>query len=191
MSSSNELLVDLSAQILSKDRDLAGKDAEIAELKRCLREAQEGMEVEKEKTKSLEIDLTAEKVKAETAEEAHKVSIAALNLAQENYAEVQSTVEPLVSDLGWMQHHEVVHIANLILNAIKLDKAVAVLTMAARSAGHRGGYVECAAHVEEALQQHFGTHHYFVTDQAKEALLRAEENYYNLSLQSWSWLLRC
>ncbi|KAF5771980.1 hypothetical protein HanRHA438_Chr13g0582541 [Helianthus annuus] len=74
--------VDLNAQILSKDRDLAGKDAEIAELKRRLFEAQE-------KNESLEIDLAAEKVKADTAEEARKaaeearkISTSALNLDQ-------------------------------------------------------------------------------------------------------------
>ncbi|KAM0007928.1 hypothetical protein Hdeb2414_s0127g00805561 [Helianthus debilis subsp. tardiflorus] len=99
----------------------------------------------------MEIDLTAEKVKAETAEEAHKVSLAALNVAQENYAEVQSTMGPLISDLEWMQHHEVVYIANSILNATELDRAVDALTMAAGAVGHRVGYVECANHVEEAL----------------------------------------
>ncbi|KAF5818871.1 hypothetical protein HanXRQr2_Chr02g0071071 [Helianthus annuus] len=67
--------VDLSPQILRKDRDLAGKDTEIAKLKRQLREAQEGLEAEKQKTESLEVDLIAEKVKAETAEEARKVSM--------------------------------------------------------------------------------------------------------------------
>ncbi|MFS7913794.1 hypothetical protein Hanom_Chr02g00145881 [Helianthus anomalus] len=119
--------VDLSPQILRKDRDLAGKDTEIAELKRHLREA--------------------------GAQGQH----AALIVTQENYAEVQSTVEPLVSDLGWMQHQG---IANSILNATKLDKAVVVLTMVARAAG-RSGYVKCATH---------------------EALVWAEENYNNLSL---------
>ncbi|KAJ0561287.1 hypothetical protein HanHA300_Chr06g0221191 [Helianthus annuus] len=44
-------------EILSKDRDLAGKDAEIAE-----------------KNESLEIDLATEKVKADTAEEARKAT---------------------------------------------------------------------------------------------------------------------
>ncbi|KAJ0680697.1 hypothetical protein HanPI659440_Chr16g0627241 [Helianthus annuus] len=74
--------VDLSAQMNSKDRDLAGKDAEIVELKHRLREAHEGLETEKQKTDSLEIDLTAESVKAETAEEVHQVSLASLNLAR-------------------------------------------------------------------------------------------------------------
>ncbi|KAJ0611799.1 hypothetical protein HanHA300_Chr01g0019841 [Helianthus annuus] len=137
--------VDLFAQIISKDRDLAGKDAEIVELNRCLREAQEGLEAERQKNESMEIDLTAEKVKADTAEEAHKI-------------------------------------ANSILNAMELNKAVVALTMAARETGHRLGYVECAAYVEESLQQHFGTRHCSVNDQAEEGLLRAEENYDNLSL---------
>ncbi|KAJ0441464.1 hypothetical protein HanIR_Chr16g0798051 [Helianthus annuus] len=129
--------VDLSAQINSKDWDLASKDAEIAELKRRLREVHEGLEAEKQKTDSLEIDLTAERVKAETAEEARQVSLASLNLAQENYAEVQSTVEPLLSDRECMKNFDIAHIANSILNATELDKAVAALTMAARAAGHR------------------------------------------------------
>ncbi|KAM0069572.1 hypothetical protein Hdeb2414_s0001g00003191 [Helianthus debilis subsp. tardiflorus] len=81
----------------------------------------------------------AEKVKAETAEEACKVSQTALNVAQENYAEVQSTVEPLITDLGWLQHYG---IANSILNDTELDRAVAVLPMVARAAGHHVGYVE-------------------------------------------------
>ncbi|MFS8035252.1 hypothetical protein Hanom_Chr17g01590871 [Helianthus anomalus] len=148
--------VDLSAQIISKDRDLAGKDAKIAELKRRLREAQKGLDEEKQKTESLEINLITEKVKAETTEKVRKVSLMTLNAAQKDYAEVQSTVEPLISDLGWMQHHGVAH----------TDKVVAVLTMAAWAAGYRAEYVECVTHVEEA----------------EEGLLRAEENYDNLSL---------
>ncbi|KAJ0791466.1 hypothetical protein HanOQP8_Chr01g0005851 [Helianthus annuus] len=48
--------VDLNAQILSKDMDLAGKDAEIAELKRRLFKAQE-------KNESLEIDLAQRRLK--------------------------------------------------------------------------------------------------------------------------------
>ncbi|KAJ0561555.1 hypothetical protein HanHA300_Chr06g0224261 [Helianthus annuus] len=76
------LQVELSQQIITKDKDLAGKDVEIAELRRRLREAQENLEAEKQKNDSLEIDLTAEKVKAETAEEARKVSQAALKVAR-------------------------------------------------------------------------------------------------------------
>ncbi|MFS7998844.1 hypothetical protein Hanom_Chr12g01158821 [Helianthus anomalus] len=56
--------VDLSAQINNKDCDLAGKDAEIAELKRRMRESHKGLEAEKQKTDSLEIDLIAERSKA-------------------------------------------------------------------------------------------------------------------------------
>ncbi|KAM0041209.1 hypothetical protein Hdeb2414_s0011g00363641 [Helianthus debilis subsp. tardiflorus] len=47
--------VELNAQILSKDRDLAGKDVEIAKLKRRLRKAQEGQDAEKQKVESFEI----------------------------------------------------------------------------------------------------------------------------------------
>ncbi|MFS7905755.1 hypothetical protein Hanom_Chr01g00051391 [Helianthus anomalus] len=73
-------------------------------------------------------------------------------------------------------------IVNLILNATELDKAVAMLMMVAQAASHRLGYVECVAYVEEALQQHFGTRHCSVNDQAEEGLLRAKENYDDLSL---------
>ncbi|KAJ0785616.1 hypothetical protein HanOQP8_Chr02g0045191 [Helianthus annuus] len=109
----------------------------------------------------MEIDLATEKVIAETAEEARKVSLAALNVAQEKYVEVQSTVGPLISDIGWMQHHGVAHIANSILNATELNQVMDALTKAARVVGHCAGYVECANHVKEALQQHFGTCHCF------------------------------
>ncbi|MFS8020249.1 hypothetical protein Hanom_Chr15g01413321 [Helianthus anomalus] len=136
---------------------------ETFELKRRLHEAQEGLEAEKkileaerQKTDSLEINLVAEQVKAETAEEAHKVSLAALIVAQENYAEVQSMVEPLLSDREWMQNFGIAHIANSILNATELDKEVAALTLVARASGHHARYLECAKHVEEALHQHFG-----------------------------------
>ncbi|KAM0035814.1 hypothetical protein Hdeb2414_s0015g00450971 [Helianthus debilis subsp. tardiflorus] len=131
------LQVELSQQIISKDKDLADKDVEIAKLQRCLCEVHESLEVERRKSDSLEINLAAEKVKADTVEEARKVRHAALNVAQENYAEVQSTVEPLITDLGWLQHYGVAYIANSILNATELDRAVAVLTMATRAAGHR------------------------------------------------------
>ncbi|MFS7946083.1 hypothetical protein Hanom_Chr06g00531851 [Helianthus anomalus] len=66
-------------------------------------------------------------------------------------------------------------VANSILNATELDKAIVALIEVARVVGHRGGYVECAQHVEEALHQHFRTRHYSVTDQADEMLARAEE----------------
>ncbi|MFS7912594.1 hypothetical protein Hanom_Chr02g00131791 [Helianthus anomalus] len=140
--------VELSQQIISKYKDLADKDVEIAELQGHLREVHETLEAERRKSDSLEINLAAEKVKAETMEEAHKVRQVALNVAQENDVEVQSKVEPLITDLGWLQHYGVAYVANSILNATELDRAVAALTMAARAAGHRAGYVECAVHVE-------------------------------------------
>ncbi|KAJ0684355.1 hypothetical protein HanLR1_Chr11g0390311 [Helianthus annuus] len=147
-----------------------------------MREAQENLEAVKQRNDSLEIDLTTEKVKVETTEEAHKVSQATLNVAQENYAEVQSTVEPLITDFGWLQHYGLAHIANSILNATELDRAVVALTMVARAAGHHVGCVECAAHVEDALRTRFGTRHCSVSEGAEEGLLKAEENYDNLSL---------
>ncbi|KAM0041292.1 hypothetical protein Hdeb2414_s0011g00364661 [Helianthus debilis subsp. tardiflorus] len=145
--------VDLNAKILSKDRDLAGKDAKIVELKRRLREAQEGLEAEQQKNESMETDLAAEKVKANTAKEARKIGLSALNVYQTNYAEAQSIVDTLLADSEWMQHHRVAYVA-------------AALTMVARAAGHRAGYVECTKQVEETLKQHFGTRHCSVSDQA-------------------------
>ncbi|KAJ0815949.1 hypothetical protein HanPI659440_Chr00c25g0736161 [Helianthus annuus] len=68
------LEVELSQKLIDKNKDLACKDVVIAELQRRLRESQEALEVEKQRGESLEIDLAAEKVKAETTEEARKVS---------------------------------------------------------------------------------------------------------------------
>ncbi|MFS7911576.1 hypothetical protein Hanom_Chr02g00119771 [Helianthus anomalus] len=58
-----------------------------------------------EKNESLKIDLAAEKVKADTAEEARKaaeevrnISTSTFNVAQNNYAEAQSIIDTLVSE---------------------------------------------------------------------------------------------
>ncbi|KAM0042760.1 hypothetical protein Hdeb2414_s0010g00333571 [Helianthus debilis subsp. tardiflorus] len=146
------------------DKDLTGKDAEIAELKHRLFEAQE-------KNESLEIDLPAEKVNADTSEEARKaveegrkISTSAVNVALTNYAEAQSIVDTLLSDSEWMREHGVAYVANSILNATELDKVVAALTDATRAVGHRAGYVECTNPVETKQKQHFGTSHCSVTD---------------------------
>ncbi|MFS7936591.1 hypothetical protein Hanom_Chr05g00417351 [Helianthus anomalus] len=164
--------VEVNAQIVNKSKDLAAKDVEIAELKRRLFEAHE-------KSESLEIDLAAEKVKADTAEEARKaaeearnISTSALNVAQNNYVEAQSIVDMLVSKSEWMRNHGVA----------ALDQEVAALTDAARAIGYCGGYLECTQHVEEVLGQHFGTRHCSVTDQADEVHSQAEEFYDHLSL---------
>ncbi|KAM0005132.1 hypothetical protein Hdeb2414_s0219g00837451 [Helianthus debilis subsp. tardiflorus] len=134
--------VKLKAQVASKDKDLAAKDVEIAELKRRLHEAQD-------KSESLEIDLEAERVKVATAEEAKQradeardISTSALNIAQNNYAEAQAIVDTLVSDSEWMRTRGVAVIANSILNASEMDTAVAALIDASRAVGHRGGYLE-------------------------------------------------
>ncbi|KAJ0839236.1 hypothetical protein HanPSC8_Chr14g0604481 [Helianthus annuus] len=65
---------------------------------------------------------------------------------------------------------------------VLLDAAVAALIDASRAAGHHGGYLECARHVEEVFGQEFDISHCSVTDQADAALARAEEVYYHLSL---------
>ncbi|KAJ0754126.1 hypothetical protein HanPI659440_Chr09g0343431 [Helianthus annuus] len=174
--------VELNARIVNKDKDLAAKDVEIAELKRGLFEAHE-------KSESLEIDLVAEKVRGDTtkgarrtAKVARNISNSALNVAQNNYAEAQSIVDTFVSESEWMRNHGVAAVANSILNATELDQAVATLTDAARAVGHRGGYLECAQHVEAALGQQFGSRHCSVTDQADEVLSQAEDFYDHLSL---------
>ncbi|XP_035836082.1 uncharacterized protein LOC118484198 [Helianthus annuus] len=81
-----------------------------------------------------------------------------------------------------MRSRGVVLVANSILNAGELDRAVAALTDAARAVGHRGGYLECAIHVEEMLGQEFDVSHCSVTEQADAALARAEDSYDNLTL---------
>ncbi|XP_022030346.2 myosin-6-like [Helianthus annuus] len=98
----------LKAQLASKDKDLHAKDVEITELKRRLRE-------QTDKSESLETDLEAERVKAATAEEAkqkadeaREISTSALNVAQNNYAEAQSIVDTLVSEVEWMRGRGVV-----------------------------------------------------------------------------------
>ncbi|KAJ0448723.1 hypothetical protein HanHA89_Chr17g0720261 [Helianthus annuus] len=128
---------ELNVRVESKDKDLAAKDVEIAELKRRLFEAHD-------KNKSLEIDLEAERVKVETAEEAKKkaeeardISTSALNVAQNNYAEAQTIVDTLVSESEWMRSRGVVVIANSILNATELDEAVSALIDASCAVGHR------------------------------------------------------
>uniref|UniRef100_A0A251TK96 Putative transposase (Putative), gypsy type n=1 Tax=Helianthus annuus TaxID=4232 RepID=A0A251TK96_HELAN len=173
-----QMEVELTAakvQLSNKDKDLHAKDVEIAELKRRLNE-------QIDRCESLEIDLEAEKVKAADAEEARAVSTAALNVAQTNYSEAQGIVDTLVSEAEWMRTHGVVLVANSILNANELDRAVAALTDAARAVGHRGGYLECADHVEQMLGQEFDTSHCSVTEHADAALASAENSYDNLSL---------
>ncbi|KAM0069780.1 hypothetical protein Hdeb2414_s0001g00005541 [Helianthus debilis subsp. tardiflorus] len=81
-----------------------------------------------------------------------------------------------------MSNRGVAAIANSILNATEMDEAVAALIDASRAVGHRGGYLECAQHVEEAFGQQFDTHHCSMTDQADSILSRAEEVYDHLSL---------
>ncbi|MFS7903717.1 hypothetical protein Hanom_Chr01g00027311 [Helianthus anomalus] len=169
-------------EIVNKDKDLAAKDVEIAELKRRLFEAHD-------KNESLEIDLEAERVKAKTAEEAkkaimegHDISTSSLNVAQNNYVEGQTIVDTLIFESEWMRNRGVAVIANSILNVTKLDQAVAALTDVARPVVHRGGYLEGAQHFEEALGQHFGTRHCSVSHAADSMLSRSEEGYDHLSL---------
>ncbi|KAF5765522.1 hypothetical protein HanXRQr2_Chr15g0704711 [Helianthus annuus] len=66
--------VEFSARIVNKDKDLAAKDVEIVELKHRVFEAHE-------KSESLEIDLEAERVRADTAEEAKKAAVEARDIS--------------------------------------------------------------------------------------------------------------
>ncbi|MFS7935461.1 hypothetical protein Hanom_Chr05g00403731 [Helianthus anomalus] len=173
---------ELNARVENRDKDLAAKDVEIAELKRRLFEAHD-------KNESLEIDLEAERVKAKTVEEAKRAAVearnintSALNVAQNNYAEAQTIVDTLVSQSEWMRNKGVVAIANSILNATELDEVVVALTDVARAVGHRGNYLECAQHVEEALSQPFDTRQCSVCDQTDSILSRVEHVYDHLSL---------
>ncbi|KAM0060876.1 hypothetical protein Hdeb2414_s0004g00129321 [Helianthus debilis subsp. tardiflorus] len=150
---------ELNAQVANKDKNLAAKDVEIAEFKHRLFEAHD-------KNESLEIDLETERVKAATAEEAKQradeardISTSTLNVALNNYAEAQSIVDTLVSETEWMRTRGVAAIANSILNATEMDEVVAALIDASHAVGHRGGYPECAHHVEEAFGQEFDTRH--------------------------------
>ncbi|KAJ0560657.1 hypothetical protein HanHA300_Chr06g0213811 [Helianthus annuus] len=81
-----------------------------------------------------------------------------------------------------MRSRGVALMANSILNASELDIAVAALIDASRAAGHRGGYLQCAQHVEEVFGQEFDVSHCSMTDQANAVLAYAEEVYDHLSL---------
>ncbi|XP_021975381.1 putative uncharacterized protein MYH16 [Helianthus annuus] len=72
--------------------------------------------------------------------------------------------------------------ANSILNAGELDGVVAALIDASRAVGHRGGFLECAQHVEEVFGQEFDTSHCSVTNEADAELAHAENAYDHLSL---------
>ncbi|KAJ0716215.1 hypothetical protein HanPI659440_Chr13g0510191 [Helianthus annuus] len=88
----------------------------------------------------------------------------------------------LVSEGEWMCGRGVVLMANSIPNASELVAAVVALIDASRAVARRGGYLECAQHVEEAFVQEFDVSHCSVTDQADAVLTRAERVYDHLSL---------
>ncbi|KAM0039673.1 hypothetical protein Hdeb2414_s0012g00384751 [Helianthus debilis subsp. tardiflorus] len=94
---------ELKKQLAARERDLSGKDVEIVRLKRCLLDTQD-------KCESLEIDLGAEKERADAAEGALNVAQTSLNVAQDNYVEAQTMLETLVNNSGWPQHHGIIHI---------------------------------------------------------------------------------
>ncbi|KAM0046017.1 hypothetical protein Hdeb2414_s0009g00310871 [Helianthus debilis subsp. tardiflorus] len=77
---------ELKAQVSSRDKDLAAKDVEIAELKHRLQE-------KTDKSKSLEIDLESER----------DISTSALNVAQNNYSEAQGIIDTLAAEAEWIR----------------------------------------------------------------------------------------
>ncbi|MFS8024570.1 hypothetical protein Hanom_Chr16g01464771 [Helianthus anomalus] len=144
-------------QIVSKDRDMACKDAEIAELTRRLLESQD-------KTEYFKVDLEAEKKRVDGVVEAHDISQAALNVAQDNDAEIQSTIEALeVGVVATIWDHAckslLLSVANAVLNSIELNQTVMALTVAVRHKGHHEGYTECVPHVEVALHVKWDNSH--------------------------------
>ncbi|MFS7911295.1 hypothetical protein Hanom_Chr02g00116441 [Helianthus anomalus] len=70
----------------------------------------------------------------------------------------------LVSESEWMRTRGVALSANSVLNASEMDAAVAALIDASLAVGHRGGYLECSHHMEEAFGQEFDTSHCSVYD---------------------------
>ncbi|KAF5806831.1 hypothetical protein HanXRQr2_Chr05g0226211 [Helianthus annuus] len=133
---------------------LSSKDRDLHAKDAEIAELKRRLNEQIDRCESLEIDLEAERVKAAT----------------------------LVSEAEWMRTRGVALVANSILNAGELDHAVAALTDAARAVGHRGGYLECASHVEQVLGQEFDVSHCSVTERADAALAHAENSYDNLTL---------
>ncbi|KAM0002069.1 hypothetical protein Hdeb2414_s0344g00872871 [Helianthus debilis subsp. tardiflorus] len=88
----------------------------------------------------------------------------------------------LSSEAECMRGRGIMLMAKSILNAGKLDGTVATLIDALRAVGHRGGYLECAQHVEELFGQEFDISHCSVTDEANAELARAENAYDYLAL---------
>ncbi|MFS7955650.1 hypothetical protein Hanom_Chr07g00645111 [Helianthus anomalus] len=106
----------------------------------------------------------------------------ALDVAQDNYVEVQSVVEPLVKTSEWLQQYGIVNVANAVLNFLELDQTVVVLTFVARQVGHHEGYNECAFHVRETMQANWDNNHYSVDAKAEKVYAGQQEKYNNLAL---------
>ncbi|KAJ0667472.1 hypothetical protein HanPI659440_Chr17g0678181 [Helianthus annuus] len=111
-------LAEVKAQLSGRDKDLTARDVEIAELKRRLRE-------QVDKSESLEIDLEAERSKTVSAEEARQkaeearaISSTPLNVAQNNYAEVQGIVDTLSSEAEWLRGRGVCLVCSIRLTFV-------------------------------------------------------------------------
>ncbi|KAJ0694650.1 hypothetical protein HanPI659440_Chr15g0611221 [Helianthus annuus] len=92
-------------------------------------------------------------------------------------------LETLVNNPVWLQHHGIIHVANVVLNSVEIDETVAALMVAARSVGHQEGYHECVAHVYEDLKVQWDDR--FSTSHGKNVegvFTAAQEAYDSLSL---------
>ncbi|XP_021975072.1 eukaryotic translation initiation factor 5B-like [Helianthus annuus] len=153
-------------------RKIVDLETKIAELTSKVEEAHG----EKAAKQQMEVELSEAKVQLSRKDrdlQAKDIEIAEL---KRRLNEQIDKCESLEIDLGAEK------VANSILNASELDRAVAALTDAARAVGHRGGYLECASHVEQMLGQEFDVSHCSVTEQADAALAHAENSYDNLTL---------
>ncbi|MFS7947643.1 hypothetical protein Hanom_Chr06g00550671 [Helianthus anomalus] len=61
-------------------------------------------------------------------------------------------LETLVNNSVWLQHHGIIHVANVILSSVELDETIFALTAAACLVNHQVGYHECVAHVNDDLK---------------------------------------
>ncbi|MFS8033150.1 hypothetical protein Hanom_Chr17g01566131 [Helianthus anomalus] len=135
-----------TANELNNDRDLSGKDTEIAELESRFHEFQD-------KSQSLEIDLVTENVRVDTSDEARDVTPVAMNVTQDNYPEVQAMVEPLVDNSVWLQQHCIVHASLLRCKKTYKKLALPVMDLVSEALQHND-YVACLKSIFELAEGH-------------------------------------
>ncbi|KAM0041096.1 hypothetical protein Hdeb2414_s0011g00362271 [Helianthus debilis subsp. tardiflorus] len=138
------------ARLAAREMDMASKDTEIAELKSRLLESSG-------KCESLELDVGAEKARAEAAEEARDTAQSTLNNTQTAHAQAESLVELLMNNSVWLQQRGIVYVSNAVLNSVELDTMVTTLTISLCNDGYAEGYHESTRHVTEALKVKWDT----------------------------------